>query len=84
MLEASIEDKAQAVEGVVEEVASVRKQTRSLEKKLSKLHVKRTKRGSSREALEDLQVRLMCCHFATLRLACSAFILISPSCGFWS
>lgn len=58
MLEASIEDKAQAVEGVVEAVASVRKQNRSLEKKLSKLHVKRTKRGSSREALEDLQVRL--------------------------
>ena len=58
MLEAAIEEKAAAAESIVAEASQVRKENRSLEKKLSKLQVKRTKRGSSREALEYLQEQI--------------------------
>ena len=46
---------ARTVEQVVQEAKALRKENRGLEKKMSKLHVKRSKRGSSREVLEQLQ-----------------------------
>jgi hypothetical protein len=58
MLEASIEEKARLVEAAVDEVAALRKDNRALEKKLAKLPVKRSNRGSSQEALAQLQQRV--------------------------
>jgi len=58
MLESAIEEKAVTVESVCETTARIRKENRSLEKKLSKLQVKRTRRGSSRETLDGLRQQI--------------------------
>ena len=58
MLEAAIDEKANAVGRVCSEIDTVHKSNRALERKLGKLHVKRTKRGSSREVLQQLQQQI--------------------------